>query len=446
MSAILELAREILEERELCDWCLGRQFAKRSHGLSNRDRGRAIRILLSLEDDRPYEEPDLCQLCLGNLPKVERWAERALAELEGIEFKKFVVGCHLPDFLKEQERELQRRYGLEHAGELKHDLNREVGKRLEAALRDLGAEVDLRKPEVAVLLDLVWDRVELKITPLFIFGRYRKLVRGLPQTHWPCRRCRGRGCPECNFTGKQYQESVEELISPPLVAAARGSGSAFHGSGREDIDARMLGRGRPFVVEIREPRVRELDLGALEEEINQRAAGKVEVHGLQFTERETVERLKASRAEKLYRVKVEFEQPVGKEEFEKALEGLVGPIEQRTPRRVAHRRADLVRRREVHEIRGELVDGREALIEVRCDGGLYVKELISGDGGRTKPSLAELIGVPAEVQELDVLEVFDELPRLGEFADAEEDEPGEEQDHENDEKDDQPPLPCEGAI
>ncbi|MFQ6033693.1 MAG: tRNA pseudouridine(54/55) synthase Pus10, partial [Candidatus Bipolaricaulia bacterium] len=425
-------------------YCLGRQFAKLGHGLSNRDRGRAIRVLLSLEEDRPYEEPALCQLCLGNLPIVDRWAERARAALEGIEFKKFVVGSHLPDFLKEQEQELQRRYDLEHAGELKHDLNREVGKLLEAAF--IEAEVDLRKPEVAVLLDLVWDRVELVIKPLFIFGRYRKLVRGLPQTHWPCRRCRGRGCPRCNFTGKQYPESVEELISPPLLAAARGSSSAFHGSGREDIDARMLGQGRPFVVEIREPKIRTIDLKALEEEINRRAAGKVDVQGLRFTEREMVERLKASRAAKLYRARVEFERPVGEEDFKRALEALVGPIEQRTPRRVAHRRADRVRRRTVHEINGELLSDREALIEVRCDGGLYVKELISGDEGRTSPNLATVLGVPAEIRELDVLEVFDGLPRLGEFADAEEDEPGEEQDHQDDEKDDQPPLPREGAI
>ena len=406
MSEILELAREILKGRELCDYCLGRQFARRSHGLSNRDRGRAIRVLLSLEDDRPYEEPDGCQLCLGNLLIIERWAERALARLEGIEFKRFVVGSHLPEFLKEQEKGLQRRYNLKWAGSLKHDLNREVGKLLEAALPK--AEVDLRKPEVAVLLDLVWDRVELKITPLFIYGRYRKLVRGLPQTHWPCRRCRGRGCPECSFTGKQYQESVEELVSPPILEAARGSGSAFHGSGREDIDARMLGEGRSFIVEIREPRVRSLDLHHLEEEINRRAAGKVEVRGLKFVERGMVERLKASLSEKLYRARVRFERPVSAEELQQALQDLVGPIEQRTPRRVAHRRADKVRRREVHEIRGELVDEHEALLEMRCDGGLYVKELISGDEGRTNPSLAGILKVPAEVVELDVLEIFED--------------------------------------
>lgn len=412
MSEILELAREILQGRELCDWCLGRQFAKLGHGLSNRDRGRAIRVLLSLEDDRPDEEPGFCQFCLGNLPRSDQWAKRALARLAGVEFKTFVVGSHLPEFLKEQERELQKEYGLEHAGSLKHDLNREVGKRLEAAFQDRGleAEVDLRRPEVAVLLDLVWDRVELNITPLFVLGRYRKLVRGIPQTHWPCRTCRGSGCPECNLTGKQYPQSVEELVSPVICQAAQGRSSLFHGSGREDIDARMLGEGRPFVVEIREPRARSLDLGALEEEINRGAVGKVEVQGLEFCERAMVERLKVSPSGKRYRARVRFERPLTAEQLQGALRSLVGPIEQRTPRRVAHRRADRVRTRRVHQIEGALLDEREALIEVRCEGGLYVKELISGDEGRTSPNLVGVLSVPAQVIELDVLEVFHDLP------------------------------------
>jgi len=36
---------------------------------------------------------------------------------------------------------------------------------------------------------------------------------------------------------------------------------------------------------------------------------------------------------------------------------------------------------------------------------LYIKELISGDGGRTKPSLSELLGTETEVKELDVVDV-----------------------------------------
>ena len=37
----------------------------------------------------------------------------------------------------------------------------------------------------------------------------------------------------------------------------------FHGMGREDIDALCLGEGRPFVLELSEPRIRDIDLDEL---------------------------------------------------------------------------------------------------------------------------------------------------------------------------------------
>ena len=46
-----------------------------------------------------------------------------------------------------------------------------------------------------------------------------------------------------------------------------------------------------------------------------------------------------------------------------------------------------------------------AMIEVHCEGGLYVKELISSDEGRTIPSLTGLLGSQAFVTELDVVGV-----------------------------------------
>jgi len=42
---------------------------------------------------------------------------------------------------------------------------------------------------------------------------------------------------------------------------------------------------------------------------------------------------------------------------------------------------------------------------IRCQGGLYIKELIHGDKGRTKPSITEAVGVPAKCVQLDVMKV-----------------------------------------
>lgn len=71
---------------------------------------------------------------------------------------------------------------------------------------------------------------------------------------------RGKGCESCNFSGKQYLISVEELISAEFINDAGAKGSKFHGAGREDIDVRMLGNGRPFILELKSPLKRSLDL------------------------------------------------------------------------------------------------------------------------------------------------------------------------------------------
>jgi len=211
----------------------------------------------------------------------------------------------------------------------------------------------------------------------------------------------------CGGTGKQYPTSVEELVLPAFLAASGGTGGHLHGAGREDIDARMLGRGRPFVIEVKEPTIRTLDLEAIAREVNAAAAGKVEVLDLRPGTADLVAQVKEERADKRYRARIELARPVDEEAFTRAVGALVGEIEQRTPERVRHRRADLVRRRRVLAATGRLLSSTEAEVEILCQGGLYVKELISGDGGATQPNLASLLSIPARVAELDVVEVRD---------------------------------------
>ncbi len=405
MSALLEKARQLLVDGNLCDHCLGRAFSQLGAGLRNHQRGRALRIVLNMEGYAVEDQE--CRICSGAFEHVREWAERAVAAVEGLEFQTYLMGTRVPSQIALAEQVLRERHQLK--GEpFKQEFNREVGRLFGTLLAERGhsVEVDFRDPQMVLLMNLEQSKLTVRINPLFIYGHYRKLMRTIPQTKWPCRRCHGHGCPVCDFTGKTYQESVEELISPPLLRETRGTGTAFHGAGREDIDALMLGSGRPFVIEIKEPKVRTLDLEALQREINERAAGKVEVCQLQFVRKSVVERVKNLEAEKIYEARVRLDEAVAADRLYEALKRLHNtPIEQRTPQRVSHRRADLVRTRRVLAISGRLISPTEALLKIHCEGGLYIKELISGDGGRTRPSVSELLGTPAEVTELNVLEV-----------------------------------------
>jgi tRNA pseudouridine synthase 10 len=410
--SVLEDARALATDG-VCDACLGRVFADRSHGLTNRERGRSLRITIGLEDDEEPEfvDPAACWVCEGYCGEFEDWAESAAAAVEGTEFATYQVGTRPPALVEENERMLREEADLPvDAGEqFKSEFNREVGKRVGALT---GAAVDFGRPDIQFLLDLAEDTVEADINSAFVYGRYRKLERGIPQTKWPCSACNGSGrqgrepCPECDGLGYRYPESVEQLTAPVVEDVMDGVESVFHGAGREDVDARMLGTGRPFVIEIEEPRRRDIDTDRLEGDINSFAEGKVEVEGLRLAEHGMVERVKRHDASKTYNAQVVFGDDVSVEALAEALAELDGAtIEQETPNRVDHRRASMTRTRDVYEAEGELEDSRAASIDIHGEGGLYIKELISSDEGRTEPSLAGLLGVDAEVTALDVLRV-----------------------------------------
>jgi tRNA pseudouridine synthase 10 len=253
-------------------------------------------------------------------------------------------------------------------------------------------------------------------TKVFLEGRYRKLVRDLPQTVFFCPDCKGhprrkRGCARCEGFGKLTRESVQELIGWVAGKAFGTRKHVFHGAGREDVDVRMLGQGRPFVLELVAPKTFDVDVAALEAEINRRNEGRVEILGLHWTEKSRIAILKETPHAKEYEALVELEGPLDPGR----LQDLVGrrlEVTQHTPDRVAHRRAALDRRRWVEYRALELLEdptGRESLLRVRLttQHGTYVKEVLSGEGGQTSPSLASLLGVACRCRELDVLAILD---------------------------------------
>jgi tRNA pseudouridine synthase 10 len=402
--ALMDAVEKILRYGEVCDHCLGRFFGKRSFGLSNQERGRALRIAHHIRKDEPFHAyPGVCWICGDMFDQVPGWAGRALSALEGTEFSTFLVGTRVPPLRAESEEMVWSDLSLSDPEPLKSEMNREVGKQISVLS---GKQADLKNPDVVIILNLAGDCVEVQVHSVFMLGRYMKFERGIPQTHWNCRSCQGKGCERCNFTGKQYEDSVEELIGRPASGALGGEGFVLHGSGREDIDARMIGTGRPFVLEIVRPGKRSMDIRELEQQINESARGRVSVALSRWCRREDVETIKSNKAHKKYRILVEVDGSVTEERLDSALSALSGiVIYQRTPERVAHRRSDKVRERRVLGIERKGMDDGRYIIEVTGEAGLYIKELISGDNGRTHPSLTEILGAPARVVTLDVIQV-----------------------------------------
>lgn len=401
--------REILLEKDICDHCLGRQFAQLGHGLENYERGAIVREYEDLDEDdfvreNIPEDAEIgteCQYCQGVFKDLEKYTDMVIDSFERYELETFLIGIRPPEDVVEKEEELWEEGGIEWTEPIKTELSRLIGKKIE---EKTGLKVDFERADIMAVIDMRdgKDRVELQVNSLLVYGKYNKYSREIPQTEWPCNNCRGSGCDDCDWTGMQYPTSVQEEIQEPFVSETKAIETKFHGAGREDINVRCLGK-REFVLEMIEPLNRDLDLEELQEEVNN-STEKIEIFDLQFTHSNKPAEIKQKHADKTYKAWVETEDEITEEDLEK-LEDLLGEIEQDTPERVEHRRAEKTRVREVLEIDWEYEDSKHFTIEVKAEAGTYIKELIHSDNGRTVPSVSGLLNTEAKCTKLDVIDI-----------------------------------------
>jgi tRNA pseudouridine synthase 10 len=430
VSGILGTALEILRSRPLCDRCLGRFFAKLGYGWSNKERGAALKKLIVMsyhervrEGDegalREFEgiagnigshasnlykllfnrelEAKQCSFCSGVL---EGFLEEAVMKgykiLSLYNVSRFVVGVRVSRDLLELEEAIALQHNLRYWESVRNEIKREVGKAIEARY---GLKVDFENPEAMLVIGFPDLSMEVTIASLIIKGRYWKTGRMISQAYWP------------TIGGARYYSIEQALYS--ILDVLRAESVVLHASGREDVDARMLGSGRPVLIEVKAPRIRKPDLRLLEKVVNESSKGLILLSLEGFARRSMVKAYKGDIAvrSKVYRVLVVVDGGVGEDTL-RLLELLNGvTVTQRTPRRVLHRRRDVVRTRKLHQVKCRVVAGPLIECLIRASGGLYVKELISGDNGRTKPSFTEILGRRAECLELDVLHV-EEHPTL----------------------------------
>eukprot|EP00613_Pedinella_sp_CCMP2098_P065995 CAMPEP_0171987622 /NCGR_PEP_ID=MMETSP0993-20121228/275481_1 /TAXON_ID=483369 /ORGANISM="non described non described, Strain CCMP2098" /LENGTH=965 /DNA_ID=CAMNT_0012640567 /DNA_START=302 /DNA_END=3199 /DNA_ORIENTATION=+ len=334
------------------------------------------------------------------------------------------------------------------------------------------------------LWSCTWSRA-----PLLIGGRYRKLKRDVPQSKWIIQGegRKGRGSVEeclalhvaaafgvkpcapntCDMAedglsylkpnSKQQPQELQqqpqqpqpqkqdESSSPPLLSG----GVKFHAAGREDMDVLMLGRGRPFILEVIDaktlhplkPRLilkqqeplslspptppphlgLELygSLPSIQARINNvdsvdtdntsgmaAAAGEatssgcrhgldVECEALQHVRRSVYDEIIAGAEEKkkTYGCVVWASSPlVDQELLKQAFAGVCDlEINQDTPIRVLHRRTPMVRKKTIHALTPTFIKPHWFELEVEASAGTYIKEFVHGDLGRTSPSVGDLL-------------------------------------------------------
>ncbi|XP_020582155.1 putative tRNA pseudouridine synthase Pus10 isoform X3 [Phalaenopsis equestris] len=235
--------------------------------------------------------------------------------------------------------------------------------------------------------------------PMFIGGRYLKFSRKVSQTRWIIE------------DERMGEASVEEIVGTHALEICRADSYKFHAAGREDIDVRMLGSGRPFLVELSNARCLPsmVDVLQIAVKINSSDKKYVMVRNLKVVGSEAWNLMRVGEAEKQkqYAALVWISRPLMDEDLQiiSSLNNM--EISQSTPIRVLHRRSPLERKRIIHWMRIEKIVGSDQffLLHLCTQAGTYIKEFVHGDLGRTSPNIGSILSCRAEILQLDVTDV-----------------------------------------
>nr|XP_024643548.1 putative tRNA pseudouridine synthase Pus10 isoform X2 [Macaca nemestrina] len=333
---------------------------------------------------------NVCNVCLGILQEfcekdfVKKVCQKV--EASGFEFTSLVFSVSFPPQLSVRESVFTRMAVMKALNKIKE----------EDFLKQFPCPPNSPKAVCTVL------EIECAHGAVFVAGRYNKYSRNLPQTPWI-------------IDGeRKLESSVEELISDHLLAVFKAESFNFSSSGREDVDVRTLGNGRPFAIELVNPhRVHftSQEIKELQQKINN-SSNKIQVRDLQLVTREAIGHMKEGEEEKTktYSALIWTDKAIQKKDIEFLNDIKDLKIDQKTPLRVLHRRPLAVRARVIHSMETQYVDEHHFRLRLKTQAGTYIKEFVHGDFGRTKPNIGSLMNVTADILELDVESVDVDWP------------------------------------
>ena len=271
---------------------------------------------------------------------------------------------------------------------------------------------------------------QLHRVPVLLIGNYIKHSRAISQSPWtissdgtppaPVSPSAGSATaasaatpatvrPKSRITATSVEEELTRHLLPYFVC----SGHRFSSSGREDLDVRMLGEGRTFVLEISDakhvPAEEDAAVWAAMERALNDGSESVEVRGVRLCSKAEFAAMKAGVETKSKRYRAIVHSIGALSEAALApLRALTFPltVQQRTPIRVLHRRSAMTRAKLLLSVQWSVINAHWLQLDIVTSAGMYVKEWVHGDRGRTAPSLSSLLGSLCECVQLDVMELL----------------------------------------
>ena len=392
---IILQSKFILKECDLCDNCLGRFFINSAHLSSGKRLGNKIRNSIN---SRAATKCYVCKNLFSNADLYVRMMQNASI---GYEFSTFTVGAILKQSIIERDDRLRSKFHLRGVDGIKTAVTRELGKKF---VKKTKKRIDHLSPDITFTINFRTEQCNVKTKPTFLYGRYIKDKRGLPQKGESCKDCKGKGCIFCNNHGLVSFDSIEGKISQLLYEKFETKQVKFTWIGGEDKTSLVMGDGRPFFAKLLSPKKRNVRL------VKKSNLGEIMVHALRTIDvipngsirfkskikmwvstKDNISSKKLKKLKQLVAVPIETV-PIVRE----ALDYFTGSTKKQ-------------HKREIHKLKYKKISLQSFTVEIEVDGGITIKRLVDGIpflGFRIIPNITSLLGTQCSCEKFDVNQIY----------------------------------------
>ena len=309
------------------------------------------------------------------------------------EFDSFLLGGTLPSATFDREDSIRSRFKIRGRQNIKKQFIDELRKKFKNIT---GKRLEHINPDITIQIIIIIDNqnissptISVKSSPLFLAGRYVKTRLGLPQKKDKCQICLGSGCVSCNYLGASSLNSVEAIIARRILEITRGENPKFSWIGSEDKNSLVLGKGRPFLLRISNPKIRSLktDLKVQENGVcavikqgKPQDSFKVPAHFITKT-----------------RINIECERHLQRRSLRKLLSVLENT-------EVTFKAKSKIVSKKIYSIKLNQVNENKFDVTLIADGGLLIKQFVGGQEYH-EPNISKIIGSKCECTAFDILDV-----------------------------------------
>jgi len=373
------LSKSILKKYDLCDDCLGRFFISSTNLSSGRILGNKIRKSVN---SRVVTKCYICKNLFSNMAHYVKTIHNASTEYE---FSTFVVGAILKQSIIERDDKLRSRFHLRGVDGIKTAVTKELGIKF---ARKTNTSIDHLLPDIIFTINFRTGQCNVKARSIFLYGKYSKDKRGLPQKEKSCQDCKGKGCIFCNNHGIVSFGSVEGKISQFLYEKFQTDQVKFTWIGGEDKTSLVVGNGRPFFAKLLSPKKRNVRLA------KKSCLGEIMILGLR-----EIDHIPDGSIHFKSKVKilVSTKNNISSNILKKLKKLVITPIEITDSNNKQHEKI-------IHKLNYKKHSSQSFTVEIEADGGIPVKRFV--DGFKIIPSISNLLGTQCSCEKFDINQIY----------------------------------------